>query len=316
MKEVWLTEEIEDSALKLLEEQKELFLCRQIGSLEEELQKGAQPSGLLLRTATVLDRKIIEKMPLLEVIARAGTGLDHLDEAAIKERGICLIHSPGTNAISAAEHSLGLLLAASRFSFQRHLELRKGIWNRSPGTEIYGKTLGILGFGNVGRELAKRAQGFGLKIFACDPYIESSLAKDYSVKLLSFQELLQKSDFLSLHIPLNSETRDILSEKEFDQMKTGAVLINSSRGACISEKALIKALDSGKLRAAALDVFVDEPLPPKSPLLSRPQVLLSPHIAGQTSEALARTHRNTVEQLIVFFKENKNRNEEVYRETK
>ena len=242
--------------------------------------------ALIVRSATKVTREVIEAASRLKVIGRAGVGLDNIDLVAAKEHGIEVINTPGATAISVAELALGLMLACARRIPQADRSVHAGRWEKKlfKGIELYGKTLGIIGIGKIGTELARRAAALGMKVIAYDPFVKSHEIAE----MVDFDELLSRADVISLHLPLTDETRNMLSENEFAKMKDGVILVNAARGGIVDEDALAKALESGKVRCAALDVYAQEPIDPDSPLLKFENIVLTPHIGAQTLEGQRR----------------------------
>lgn len=240
---------------------------------------------LIVRSATKVTRAVIEAADVLEIIGRAGVGLDNIDLEAAKERGLKVLNTPGATAISVAELTLGLILGCLRAIPYLDRALRTGRWEKKrKGIELYGKTVGIIGLGRIGSEVAKRLQAFGAKVLAYDPY-----AKDSPwAKRVDLETLLRNADIITLHVPLTPETRHLINADQIRQMKNGAILINTARGGIVDEQALYDALVSGKLRAAALDVYETEPLPEDHPLRSLDQAILTPHTGAQTEEGQIR----------------------------
>jgi D-3-phosphoglycerate dehydrogenase len=232
-----------------------------------------------------IDRQVLESADRLKIIARYGVGVDKVDLETAQEKGIIVTNTPGANSVSVAELTIGFILNLARNIPIAMNSVRNGEWPRLPGYSLYGKIIGILGFGAIGKELAKRLSCFGCKIIAHDPFINKEIALSLGAELVNLEELTRKSDFLSIHVPLTEKTREIINNEFISQMKKGAFLINTSRGGVINEGDLIKALCSGHLKGAALDAFMIEPPDPKNPLLSMPQVISTPHIGAQTDGA-------------------------------
>jgi D-3-phosphoglycerate dehydrogenase len=246
-------------------------------------------AALIIRSATRVTAEVLEGAGSLRLVVRAGTGLDNVDTAAAKARGIEVRNTPAANAVSVAEITLGLLLA-----FERHLpwaasDLRAGRWEKSKyaGREIAGRSLGLVGFGRIGREVAGRARAFDMTVMASDPLVASWPAGFEWVARVTLDELLASADVVSLHLPLGAATRGLIGAAELARMKPGAVLINAARGGVVDEEALHQALVNGRLRGAILDVFATEP-PGESPLLALPQVLATPHLGASTRDAQVR----------------------------
>lgn len=246
--------------------------------------------GLLVRGATKVTGDVLRATTRLRVVVRAGTGLDNVDAAAAREKGIAVYNTPNANSISVAELVIGMLLA-----FERHLvdaagELRQGRWEKSKfsGREIAGRRLGLIGFGRIGREVASRARAFAMEVWACDPLVKTWPAEFSWVRQVAIEELLAGCDVVSLHVPLADATRGMIGAAALARMHPQAVLINCARGGIVDEEALREALESGRLRGAILDVFAVEPAPADHPLLRLPNVLAAPHLGASTAEAQKR----------------------------
>jgi D-3-phosphoglycerate dehydrogenase len=254
--------------------------------------------AIVVRSATKLDRELIERADRLKVIGRAGVGVDNVDVEAATRRGIVVANAPESTVISAAEHTIGLLLALSRNIAQAHAALKDGRWERSThgGIELAGKTLGVLGFGRIGQQVARRALGLELRVVAFDPFVAKERFRELGVdRAESADEVLQAADFLTLHLPLTPETTGALDANAFEQMKDGVRLVNAARGELVDEQALLEALRSGKVAAAALDVFSAEPY--SGPLLGLDNVVVTPHLAASTEEAQDRAGVIVAEQV-------------------
>jgi D-3-phosphoglycerate dehydrogenase len=221
----------------------------------------------------------------LKVIARYGVGVDNVDLPAAKAKGIIVTNTPGANSVSVAELALGLMLALARQIPEAVEAVHQGKWPRYPGISLEGKTVGILGLGAIGKQLARRLAGFDCKILAFDPFADSAFAKDHQIGLTSMEEVIEHSDFVSLHLPLLPETRGLVNDTFLSKMKKGSFLINTSRGETVDEGALLKALQSGHIKGAGLDAFTVEPPDPGNPLLALPQVIATPHLGAQTDGA-------------------------------
>lgn len=229
---------------------------------------------------------LLQRAPQLRVIARSGVGFDSVDTAAADARGIAVTTTPGTNEHSVAEHALAMLLAIARGFPERDRQVRRGgPWKRVAGPRLAGKTLGIVGLGRIGRALATRARGLQLNVLAYEPYPDGAFVAQWKVDLVSLQELLSRSDFVSIHVPLGEQTRGLFDRERLAMMKRGAMLVNTARGGIVNEDDLAAALRGGQLAAAALDVFETEPLPLESPLLELDNLLLSPHLAGLDAQS-------------------------------
>ena len=243
-------------------------------------------SAILVRSATKVDAEVLAAAPELKVVARAGVGLDNVDIKAATEAGVMVVNAPTSNIISAAELTVGHILSLARHIPAAHNALAQGQWKRSAytGTELYEKTIGIIGLGRIGALITERMQAFGTKVVAYDPYVTSARAQQLGVQLLSLDELLETSDFITIHMPKTPETTGMISTAQLAKMKKTAYVINVARGGLIDEDALHAALVNGEIAGAGLDVFVSEP-PKDSPLLALPNVVVTPHLGASTDEA-------------------------------
>ncbi len=246
----------------------------------------ADADALVVRSAVQVDAALLEHAPKLRVIGRAGVGVDNIDTEAATRRGIVVMNTPGANAVAVAELTLGLMIAMSRKIPEANAGLHAGKWDKKSlqGTELRGKTLGIVGLGRIGLEVARRARAFGMELIGYDPFIAPVIARENEVTLVSIDQIFSDSDFLTLHVGLTPQTDGLINRQSLAIMKPGIRIINCARGELINEDALAEAVRDGKVAGAALDVFHQEPLK-ASPFFDLPQVLLSPHIAGATDEA-------------------------------
>lgn len=285
---VLIADSLSDDGVKLLKDESELAVDIKTGLAPKDLAAVITPyEGLVVRSATKVTAEVIERADRLKVIGRAGVGLDNVDLNAATKRGIICMNVPGGNTISAAEHTMSLMLALARKIPQAEASLRSGKWERSAftGTELLGKTLGVVGLGKIGSEVAKRAQAFGMRVIAHDPFLSTERAQQLEVPCVPFEQVLKEADFLTLHLPLTAQTKHLLGAKELAAMKRSARVINCARGGIIDEQALAKALTSGALAGAAIDVFEQEPPPADHPLLKLPNVVITPHLGAATEEA-------------------------------
>lgn len=255
--------------------------------------------ALIVRSQSKVTADVIAGATGLRVIGRAGVGVDNIDVDAATSRGIMVINSPEGNTISAAEHTFGMLLAASRWIAQAHASMRRGEWDRKSftGFELYNKTLGIVGFGRIGREVAERALAFRMKILAYDPFITEEFAKERGAEIATLDDLLRRSDFVTLHMPKTAETEGLINAERLALMKKTAILVNCARGGVVDETALYEALKNKQLGGAGLDVYAQEPLGP-SPLLELPNLVSTPHLAASTHEAQERVAVDVAEQIL------------------
>lgn len=246
--------------------------------------------------------EVVERMPdTLKVISRYGAGVDRVDLAACKRRGIVVTNTPGANATAVCELAFGLMLAAARNIPALHAAVEKGEWPRSDGMELAGKTLGIVGLGAIGKKLALRAKAFEMQVQAYDPYLDERFAAEQGIRALTLDELLQSSDVVSLHVPLNEQTRHMINANRIEAMRDGAIIINTARGGLIDEAAAARAIQSGKLRGLGLDAFEQEPLK-DSPLIGLPHVVFTPHTGAHTAEAVQKMGMMAAENAIAVLK--------------
>ena len=248
----------------------------------------ADAIALLVRSETKVTRKVIEAAPQLRVVGRAGVGVDNVDIEAATQHGTVVMNTPGGNTVTTAELSFAMLLALARKVPQAHTSMAAGKWDRKlfQGMELLGKTLGILGMGRIGSEVAKRARAFGMRVIAYDPYLTEERAKAVGAEFAdSVDDVYRVADFITVHMPVTPETKHMLNAAAFSKMKPGVRLVNCARGEIIVESDLIAALESGKVAGAALDVFAVEPLPADHPYRKQPNVILTPHLGASTQEA-------------------------------
>ncbi|MBV8396008.1 MAG: phosphoglycerate dehydrogenase [Actinobacteria bacterium] len=253
--------------------------------------------AIVIRSATKLTAELIERGTQLKVIGRAGVGVDNVDVEAATRRGIVVANAPESNVVSAAEHTIGLLVALARNIPQAHSALAQGRWERSKwgGVELAEKTLGVLGFGRIGQQVARRAIGLQMRVIAYDPFVAAERYRELGVEQGTLDDVLARADFLTLHLPANEETRGLVNAEAIAKMKDGVRIVNAARGDLIDDDALIAALDSGKVAGAALDVFTEEPY--SGPLLEAPNLILTPHLAASTDEAQDRAGVIVAEQV-------------------
>ncbi len=259
-------------------------------------------AGLMVRSETKVTGDIIEAGRNLQIIARAGVGVDNIDVEAATRCGVVVVNAPLANTISAAEHTMGLILSLARYIPQAHVAFQQGKWDRKTfvGVELRGKTLGLVGLGKVGSALAKRAQSFDMRVLAYDPFISVEVAKGLGVELAALDEVLRHSDFISIHTPLTSSTQGLIGAKELSLLKPSARIVNAARGGIVDEAALLQALNDGKIAGAALDVYTSEP-PKDMALFRHPRLICTPHLAASTVEAQASVAVDVAEEVIAVL---------------
>ncbi|HEY0491834.1 MAG TPA: phosphoglycerate dehydrogenase [Candidatus Dormibacteraeota bacterium] len=258
--------------------------------------------ALVVRSETRVGAEIIEAGTRLKVVGRAGAGVDNIDVASATRAGVLVVNAPSGNTIAAAEHTMAMMLALARHVPQADQAVKAGRWERSRflGTELRDKTLGVVGLGNIGLEVTRRAQAFGMHVIAADPVVSAERAAQLSVRLTSFDELMAESDFVTLHVPLTPATRHLVNARTLAQARTGLRLLNVARGGIVDESALHDALKSGKVAGAALDVFEKEP-PGDNPLFALPQVITTPHLGASTEEAQISVAIEIADQVIAVL---------------
>jgi D-3-phosphoglycerate dehydrogenase len=282
---VIVADKISERGVKLLKEQREWKILQ---TTKETLRTEiSDADALIVRSATKVTAELLEKAGKLRVVGRAGVGVDNIDLEAATKRGVLVMSTPGGNAVSVAEHTFALMLALARQVPRLDKAIHEGRWEKSSaaGTEVRGKTLGLIGLGRIGSEVAVRADGFDMRVLGYDPFISEAAAQELNVELVALDTLLAESDFISLHTALSPATENLINAESIAKMKSGARIINAARGELIDEAALAAALESGKLAGAAVDVFREEPPPKNSPLMGLSNVIGTPHVAGSTAEA-------------------------------
>ncbi len=266
----------------------------------EVIERMAADAEAVLVTSAAVSAEAMDRLPRLRVIGRPGIGYDVVDVPAATQRGIAVFSAPGFCAREVADHTLMLVLALARKAPVLHAAIRRGVYERglaSPMTAVYEMTLGLIAFGEIGREVAKRAKPFGLRLLAYDPFVEPATAEAYGVRLVSMDELLAQADIVSVHAPLTKQTFHLLGEREFGRMKPTAFVINTARGPVIDQAALIAALKSARIAGAGLDVFEREPLEADSPLVGMENVVLTPHTAGMSDTSQMAVRRRTARNI-------------------
>lgn len=280
------------------------YQCRS----EEEVIQACQTADGILNQAVPIPRQVIEALQYCKVISRYGIGFDTVDVQAATEKGICVANVPDYGVEEVAIHALGLFLAAARKLMIFNREVKRGNWCAAvpdlprPIFRLKGQTFGIIGFGNIGRSHATKLKSLGLRILACDPYISREVGTAYGVELVSLEELLRQSDYVSLHLPLNMETRHMIREAQLKLMKPTAILINTARGPIIDEKALIQALKEKWIAGAALDVMEKEPPEPDNPLFQMDNVILTPHAAWYSEDSMSELRRKAAMNILQVLK--------------
>ena len=288
MFKILVSDPLSEEGLKILKDVKEFQVDVKTDLKPDTLKEAIKDyNALIVRSATKVTKDIIGAAIKLKVIGRAGVGLDNVDLEAATQKGIIVMNTPAGNTISTAEHTMSMILALSRNIPQANASTKTGEWKRSKfmGVELYNKALGIVGLGRIGSEVARRALSFGMKILAYDPFLSREVAESLGVEVVELKELLERSDYITVHTPLTEETKHIISSQEFAIMKKGVRIIHCARGGIIDEAALINAVKEGKVIGAAIDVFETEPPSPESELLKLDNIVLTPHLGASTEEA-------------------------------
>jgi len=298
---VLVADKIAPAAIEYLQSQEDCeVVVSDPKSFHEHL---ADAEGLLVRSAAKAPADVIAQAPRLRVIGRAGIGVDNIDLEAATAAGVLVMNTPGGNAVAVAEHTLGLMLSMARLLPQASASTKSGKWEKKKflGSELRGKTLGVVGLGSIGREVVQRARAFEMRIVGTDPFVSAKWAEDMNVELVDLDQLLREADYISLHVALTAETKNLLSTDEFAKMKDGVRIVNCARGGIVDENALHEAIASGKVAGAGLDVFAEEP-PEGNPLLADEPMLATPHIGGSTGEAQEIVGIRIAEQVVQYLR--------------
>ncbi|MBI2360295.1 MAG: phosphoglycerate dehydrogenase [Deltaproteobacteria bacterium] len=301
---ILVTDPLAPQGLEVLQHAPGFEVEERIGLKPEEIKKIlGDYHAWVIRSGTKVTADVLETARNLKVIGRAGIGVDNVDVEAASRKGIVVMNTPGGNNVTTAEHTISLMLALARHIPQAAASLKKGEWKRNKfvGVELCNKTLGIIGLGNVGRIVAERALGLRMKVLAHDPYVPPENAARLGVEMVNLEEIYEKSDFVTVHVPLTSETRGLINRDAIAKMKQGVRIINCARGGIVDEKDLEEALRAGKVAGAALDVFVDEPPPADHPLIKMEQVVTTPHLGASTDEAQLNVAIAVAEQIIDYL---------------
>ena len=305
MKKVIITDKINEQVVELFKK----------NSIEVDYKPGISSSelkeiiknynGLIVRSQTKVTEEIISNGKNLEIIGRAGTGVDNIDLQAATRKGVVVMNTPGGNTISAAEHTIAMLLALCRSIPQADATMREGKWDRKSfyGAELFGKTLGVLGLGKIGREVAKRLKAFEMTILGFDPVLSENSADELGIKLVSVEQILKESDFITVHVPLNEDTKDLISSAQLSKLKLGVRIVNCARGGIINEDAVVEGIEKGIIAGAAFDVFETEP-PQNKKLINNPKVITTPHLGASTEEAQEKVSFQICNQIIDYFNNN------------
>jgi len=299
---ILISDPVSEQGIEILEKEFDVDIATGLKP-EELIKRIGNYEALIVRSETQVTKDVISAGKKLKIIGRAGVGVDNIDVNAATERGIIVVNAPEGNTISAAEHTIAMMMALSRNIPQANASLKSKKWERKKfmGVEVRGKILGIVGLGRIGSEVAKRALGLEMKILAYDPFISQERAKELGVELTTVEGIVRRADYITVHTPLTKETKDLIGAEEFALMKKGVRLINCARGGIINEEALAKAVKDGIVSGAAIDVFVKEP-PFESPLLEPDRVIVTPHLGASTEEAQINVAVSVAEQIVNALK--------------
>jgi len=303
---VIITDEISEQGLKPILDDERITVDIRLGLSRDELHKviGGY-DAIITRSGTQVDRDLIAHASSLKIVARAGVGIDNVDVQAASEKGIIVVNAPFGNTNSAAEHTMAILLSMCRNVPDANASLKSGEWKRAPftGHELKDKTMGIIGLGKVGGRVARRARAFEMDVVVCDPYISEKRAEDFGTCLVELDELIARADVISVHTPLNEETTDLINAEHFTAMKDGVMIVNCARGGIINEKAMLDALESGKVVASAFDVWSEEPPQEDTlkKLIDHPRMIVTPHLGANTYEAQQNVAVDVSREIIHFL---------------
>jgi D-3-phosphoglycerate dehydrogenase len=288
MPKVLVSDSLSSQGLEILERARGLEVIYQPGLPPAALLAAiADADGLVIRSGTKVTGDVIAAAERLRVIGRAGIGVDNVDVPAATARGIAVLNTPEGNNITTAEHAIALMVSLARHIPQATASMKAGAWEKTKftGLELFNRTLGVIGIGNIGRIVAQRAQGLGMRVVAFDPHIAPDVAAKLDVELLSLDELFARADIITVHVPKTKETTGLLGAEAFTKTRPGVLIVNAARGGIVNEAALLEALQSGRVGGAALDVFEKEPVDPKSPLVAHEKVICTPHLGASTEQA-------------------------------
>jgi D-3-phosphoglycerate dehydrogenase len=301
---VLVTDSLATQGLEILERSPGIEVVNSPGLSPAELMQAiADADALVIRSATKVTEEVIDAAKQLRVIGRAGAGVDNVDVTAATNRGIVVMNTPGGDTITTAEHAIALLISLARHIPQATASMKAGKWEKKKltGKELYNCTLGVLGLGNVGHIVADRARGLALKVIAHDPFISEAASSKLDLELVSFDDLLARSDIVTVHVPKNKDTIGLLGAEAFAKFKPGALLVNTARGGIVDEEALLAALEAGQVGGAALDVYVEEPPPAGHPLIAHDKVICTPHLGAATDQAQINVATAVAEQVRDFL---------------
>jgi D-3-phosphoglycerate dehydrogenase len=308
---ILISDKLGEAGLSMLDKAADASYDVKTGLKKEELLAVIpEYEGLIIRSGTQVDADVLAAAGKLKVVGRAGIGVDNVDVAAATKQGVIVMNTPGSNSVATAEQTMALMLAVTRHTVAAHNSLAVGEWNRAQftGTELYGKVLGIVGFGRIGRLVAERAKAFGMTVLAHDPFVKAEEGAKLGVSLVDLDRVFSQADYLTLHTAVTPQTTKMINCPSMKRMKKGVIIINVARGQLIDEAALAEALRDGHVKAAALDVYASEPPAAGHPLLGLPNVLHTPHLGASTVEAQSNVSTQIVGQVLDFLRGVETRN--------
>lgn len=296
---VFIADDVNDAKLEPLREAGFNVVKETKLSPDELVERLKDAEGVIVRSATKITADIMDRVDKLKVIGRAGVGVDNIDIKAATERGIVVMNAPDGNTITTAEHTFAILVSLARNVPQAHSKLQSGTWDKKSfvGVELHSKTLGIIGLGRIGQHVAKIAKGYGMNVFAFDPFVSDAQAKELEIEIGGLDDVFTKADFITIHTPVTDETRGIIGKDAFAKMKEGVRIVNCARGGLVDEDALLVAIEDGTVAGAALDVYSNEPLESSSALLNNPKIITTPHLGASTIEAQEGVALTVAEQI-------------------
>ncbi|MFT7516741.1 MAG: D-3-phosphoglycerate dehydrogenase [Myxococcota bacterium] len=303
MKKIFIADKVADDCVQMLQEFGFEVINKPGLEVAEKLSIIAEADGLIVRSATKVNAEMFAAAPNLKVVGRAGTGVDNIDLDTASEHGVWVMNAPGQNTLAAAEHAFALMMTMCRNIPAANARMRTGDWSKKGlmGVELDGKTLGLVGLGRIGREVAKRATAFNMRVIGADPFISADEAREWNIEKCELSDVWAQADIISLHAPMTAETKHVLNAASFAHCKDGVMIVNCARGGLIRDNDLVAALESGKVAAAALDVFEVEPLPAEHVFLTHPNVIVTPHLGASTVESQMKVATAIARQFAAFF---------------
>lgn len=308
---ILISDKFDDEGIARLGKESNLEVVYKGGHSREELLAAiGDAEGLIIRSATKVDQAVLDKAPKLKLVVRAGVGVDNIDIPAASRMGVIVMNAPGGNSVSTAEHAVALMMASARHIAQADASMKAGGWEKKKfkGMELKGKVLGVLGLGRIGKEVVRKARGLGMEVIGFDPFIPGENLADLEIEIVSREDLIARSDFITVHTPLTTGTKDFLNKDNITAFKKGVRLINCARGGIYNEDALVIGLQSGHIASAALDVFAEEPLAADHPFRKLDNCILTPHLGASTDDAEFAVAMETVDELVEFFRSGMARN--------